>query len=616
MGGLLGGGGRSLQSALDTDAPRAAAETAVASSIFVIIMRVSLSGIKGSPTRGARLAQLGKAPGRFPRAAGLFNARHHLGLRASGALRLAPGSCAERGDLRCYSAGNGLESVRVRFAPSPTGNLHVGGARTALYNYLYAQQKAKSGSSAFVLRVEDTDKARSTRESEEAVLRDLTWLGLNWDEGPLRQSERGDLYKQRAQELLDKGLAYKCFCTDEEITAMKEKAAEEGKPPVYSGRWASASEGEVEEMIQRGEPYAVRFRVPQDELVTIQDAIRGEVTWNTNTLGDFIIMRSDGSPVYNFCVAVDDADMSITEVVRAEEHLPNTLRQVLIYNALGIEPPKFAHCSLILAPDRSKLSKRHGATSVGEFKEEGYLSEALMNYLALLGWNDGTEQEIFSKDELIDKFSLERITKSAAVFDKQKLNWMNSQYIRQMEPAELERRLTDLWVEKGVLVPAEAQGEATGAIMKKVVEIFQEALITLNQSVDELETLLHFPLEETLASSKAKKCIEGGFFDVAKYVVDSYFESGELKELVETEPENFKAYIKKVGKELGIKGKNLFLPVRICMTGCMQGPDVGDQVFLVKTAEACVTSDALVSFEERMEVLRQVVEKSRQVVNC
>ena len=333
-----------------------------------------------------------------------------------------------RGTMRCRSTESGQEGVRVRFAPSPTGNLHVGGARTALYNYLYAQQKkAEETGSAFVLRVEDTDKARSTKESEDAVLRDLTWLGLDWDEGPLRQSERGDLYQRRAKELLEKNLAYKCFCTDDEITEMKEKAAAEGLPPVYSGKWASATEAEVQAMVDAGEPYAVRFRVPQDELVTIHDAIRGQVTWNTNTLGDFIILRSDGTPVYNFCVAVDDADMRITEVVRAEEHLPNTLRQVLIYNALGLSAPKFAHCSLILAPDRSKLSKRHGATSVGEFKEEGYLSEALVNYLALLGWNDGTEQEFFSKDELVSKFSLERINPSAAVFDKKKLNFFNAQ---------------------------------------------------------------------------------------------------------------------------------------------------------------------------------------------
>jgi glutamyl-tRNA synthetase len=518
-----------------------------------------------------------------------------------------------RGIVRCYgaaaAAAGDKETVRVRFAPSPTGNLHVGGARTALYNYLFAQQLlAKGQSSSFVLRVEDTDRARSTKESEDAVLRDMKWLGLDWNEGPFRQSERGDLYKRKAEELLGKDLAYKCFCTNEEITEMKEKAAAEGKPPVYSGKWAKATNEEVEAELAKGTPYAVRFRVPQDELVTIQDSVRGEVTWNTNTLGDFIIMRSEGTPVYNFCVAVDDADMGITQVVRAEEHLPNTLRQVLIYNALGLEPPNFAHCSLILAPDRSKLSKRHGATSVGEFQEEGYLPEALMNYLALLGWNDGTEQEMFSKEELIDKFSLERITKSAAIFDKQKLNWMNSQYIRQMDTDVLVKMLVDLWSEKNIL-----KSDATEAkeLVGKVVEVSRESLITLNQSIDEFSTLMAYPLAETLENKKAQKCIKGGMFDVAQYILDSYFVSGDFKELLESKPEAFKDWMKAAGKEMGKKGKDLFLPMRICMTGCMQGPDVGDQVYLVKKAEGVVNASELgnfVSFEERMNMLKKAVE--------
>lgn len=518
-----------------------------------------------------------------------------------------------RGVVRCYSGAGSeeRETVRVRFAPSPTGNLHVGGARTALYNYLFAQQLlAKGEKSSFVLRVEDTDRARSTKESEEAVLRDMKWLGLDWNEGPFRQSERGDLYKRKAEELLEKDLAYKCFCTNDEITEMKEKAAKEGKPPIYSGKWAKATKDDVEEELKKGTPYAVRFRVPQDELVTIQDSVRGEVTWNTNTLGDFIIMRSEGTPVYNFCVAVDDADMGITQVVRAEEHLPNTLRQVLIYNALGWKPPTFAHCSLILAPDRSKLSKRHGATSVGEFQEEGYLPEALMNYLALLGWNDGTEQEMFSKEELIEKFSLERITKSAAIFDKQKLNWMNSQYIRQMDTDILVKMLVDLWAEKNLL-KSQAGEEETSALVGKVVEVSREALITLNQSIDEFSALMTYPLSETLGNKKAQKCIKGGLFDVAQYIVDSYFESGDFKELLENKPESFKDWMKAAGEEMGKKGKDLFLPMRICMTGCMQGPDVGDQVYLVKKAEGVINAgeiEGFASFEERMNILKKAVE--------
>jgi len=291
--------------------------------------------------------------------------------------------------------------------------------------------------------------------------------------------------------------------------------------------------------------------------------------------------------------------------VRAEEHLPNTLRQVLIYNALGLSAPKFAHCSLILAPDRSKLSKRHGATSVGEFKEEGYLSEALVNYLALLGWNDGTEQEFFSKDELVSKFSLERINPSAAVFDKKKLNFFNAQYIKNLEKEDLAARLREVWLKKGFL-KEEAEG---GALVAKAVDVFQENLVTLNQSIEEMESVLTYPLEETLKQKKAQKVIEGGFYDVAKYVVEAYFGSGDLKTLVESEPDALKSFIKTLGKDLGVKGKNLFLPVRICLTGKMQGPDVGDQVILLMASDA-INSAGTVSFEDRMKALKQAVENA------
>ncbi|MED6179488.1 hypothetical protein PIB30_001251, partial [Stylosanthes scabra] len=283
-------------------------------------------------------------------------------------------------------------TVRVRFAPSPTGNLHVGGARTALFNYLFARSKGGS----FVLRIEDTDLERSTKESEETLLRDLSWLGLEWDEGPgvggdygpYRQSERNSLYKQYAEKLRESGQVYRCFCSNEELEKMKEDAKLKQLPPVYTGKWANATNGEIEEELAKGTPYTYRFRVPKGNL-KINDIIRGEVSWNLDTLGDFVIMRSNGQPVYNFCVTVDDATMAISHVIRAEEHLPNTLRQALIYKALGFPMPNFAHVSLILAPDRSKLSKRHGATSVGQFREMGYLPEAMVNYLALLGWGDG-----------------------------------------------------------------------------------------------------------------------------------------------------------------------------------------------------------------------------------
>ncbi|HLJ74887.1 MAG TPA: glutamate--tRNA ligase [Thermoanaerobaculia bacterium] len=266
-------------------------------------------------------------------------------------------------------------SVRVRFAPSPTGHLHVGGARTAIFNWLFARHH----NGVLVLRIEDTDVARSTRESEQMVLDDLRWLGLQWDEGPFRQSERSSLYHAAAKQLIEKGIAYRCYCTEEELEAKRKQAENQGRPPHYDLTcWYNRRD-------IPGVASAIRFHVPDDGDVTIHDLIRGDVSWKKESLGDFILVRTDGLPTYNFAVVVDDHDMRITHVVRAQEHLTNTHRQVLIYRALGWDVPQFAHVSLILAPDRTKLSKRHGATSVAQFKESGYLPDAMVNYLALSG---------------------------------------------------------------------------------------------------------------------------------------------------------------------------------------------------------------------------------------
>lgn len=302
-----------------------------------------------------------------------------------------------------------------RFAPSPTGSLHVGGARTALYNWLVAKkgqlEQSTSSEAAFVLRVEDTDVARSTRTSEESVLADLSWLGLTWDEGPdmplakygpYRQSERTYIYKQIASRLIMEGKAYPCFCTTEELEVMKSELEAKGLPPRYDGTWRDANPEVVDSKLADNIPYTVRFKVPPGARVVIEDAVRGTVSWDADaTVGDFILLRSSGIPVYNFCVAVDDAAMGITTVIRAEEHLTNTLRQGLILDALCVPRPRYAHCSLILGDDRQKLSKRHGATSCNQFRLDGFLPDAMINYLALLGWNDGTDNEIYTRDELI-----------------------------------------------------------------------------------------------------------------------------------------------------------------------------------------------------------------------
>lgn len=290
---------------------------------------------------------------------------------------------------RLYMNSETMAPVRVRFAPSPTGSLHVGGARTALFNWLLARKT----NGKFIIRVEDTDQARSTIESENSILNDLKWMNMDWDEGPTiggefgpyRQSERKELYLEKANKLLELGVAYRCFCSAEELDAKREAAEAKGEDPKYDGAWRDRDPADIQEQLDLGTPFTVRFKVPPKKIVSIDDKVRGRVTWDAEaTLGDFIILRSNGMPVYNFCVSVDDANMQITHVVRAEEHLTNTLRQMLILEALDYTPPTYAHCSLILGSDRSKLSKRHGATSVQQFSEQGLIPDAMMNYLANL----------------------------------------------------------------------------------------------------------------------------------------------------------------------------------------------------------------------------------------
>eukprot|EP00884_Botryococcus_braunii_P019045 jgi/Botrbrau1/5824/Bobra.0366s0009.1 len=493
--------------------------------------------------------------------------------------------------------------TRVRFAPSPTGNLHVGGARTALFNWLYA----KKVGGKFILRIEDTDTARSTRESEAAVLRDLTWLGIEWDEGPekegpygpYRQSERTAIYKQYVDQLVEKGLAYPCFCTDDEITAMKEEAERRGIPPIYRGKWAKASPQEVEEEMKKGTPYCYRFRVPLDRDVVVRDVVRGEVRFNTAAVGDFVILRSNGLPVYNFCVAIDDALMRVTHVLRAEEHLPNTLRQVLIYEAIGASAPVFGHMSLILAPDKSKLSKRHGATSVGEFREQGFLPQAMINYLSLLGWNDGTEKEIYQVEELQEAFNLDRITKSPAVFDKTKLGWMNGQHVRSLPEDQLLPLLTSAWQNSGLLAKPDSP------FVRAALHVCQHSLELVTDADRDLRAVLSYPLQETLASDKAADVLADNFEQIATAVLQAY-DSGELGKAASEGNDAFKAWAKALGKEQSRKGKRLFMPLRIALTGSMQGPEVGEVLHLLSLEDADVADvAAYVQLSSRMDLLRQ-----------
>lgn len=490
----------------------------------------------------------------------------------------------------------------MRFAPSPTGNLHVGGARTALFNWLYARQLGGK----FIIRVEDTDLERSTRASEEAMIRDLKWLGLDWDEGPdvggphspYRQSERTHIYLAAAQKLVAEGKAYPCFCTEEELEAMKSAAEAAKLPPKYTGKWAHASQAEVDAALASGMKPVYRFRVPESGRVTIDDLVRGEVSWATDAVGDFVLVRSNGLPVYNFCVAVDDAEMRITHVLRAEEHLPNTLRQVLVYQALGYPQPRFGHVSLILAPDRSKLSKRHGATSVGEFREQGYLPEAMLNFLALLGWNEGTTQEIYSPAQLTAAFSLDRITKSAAVFDKVKLGWVNGQHLRALPPAETARLLGAALAEAKLVSSPDSQlAQRAVALVSPSCELVADAPVQLREVLG-----YHLGAAEGQEAAAPYLAAGGGFREVGAAVLAEW-QSGALAKAVAAGGEGWKAWVKALGVATGKKGKGLFMPLRLALTGNLHGPDVGDMLAVLALAEA-EGAPELTPLASRMETLQ------------
>lgn len=352
--------------------------------------------------------------------------------------------------------------IRVRYAPSPTGSLHVGGVRTALFNWLFARKN----NGTFVLRIEDTDLERSTEESVEQLKRSLRWIGLEWDEGPevggphgpYRQTERFDLYREAAKKLLDSGAAYRDFATAEELAEFRERARAEKRQPIYTGGpYREMDPEETRRKAEDGEPYTVRFKTPREGQTVVEDMIRGPVTFENANLEDFVIMKSTDTPTYNFAAAVDDAEMKISHVIRGDDHLSNTPRQILIHHALGNELPAFAHVPQVLGPDKKKLSKRHGAASVEDFAAQGYLPEALFNYLALLGAGYAADEEIFSPDELAERFRIDRVSGNPAVFDEKKLTAINAVYLRRQSPEELALIAAPMLAESGVASPEELQ---------------------------------------------------------------------------------------------------------------------------------------------------------------
>jgi len=376
-----------------------------------------------------------------------------------------------------------MNKIRVRFAPSPTGTLHIGGARTALFNWLFARKYQGK----FILRLEDTDTGRSSEESALGIVEGLRWLGLDWDEGPdltgdygpYRQSERLDIYKGYLNELLNSGKAYYCFCTTEELQAQREKARESKADYKYPGHCRNIGQDEAEKRIANGESAVIRFKTLQSGISTVHDLIRGDVEFDNSLFDDFIIAKSDGWPTYNFAVVVDDHEMQISHVIRAEEHLSNTPKQMMVYQALGWDTPHFAHVSMILAPDRSKLSKRHGATSVQEFRDQGYLPEALINYLALLGWSSGEDRDYWQLDELIEKFDISGVSRSPAVYDTEKLTWMNGHYLSESHPERIAALLENDAKMRGYL------SDSNNEHFIRVISLVKSRVKTVSEILDE-----------------------------------------------------------------------------------------------------------------------------------
>jgi nondiscriminating glutamyl-tRNA synthetase len=462
--------------------------------------------------------------------------------------------------------------MRVRFAPSPTGHLHVGNARTALFNWLLARH----AHGTLILRIEDTDRERSTGESERAIIEDLRWLGLHWDEGvdaggaagPYRQSERLPLYAEHARRLLDLGCAYHCFCRAEALEAARQSLLARGLPPKYPGTCRTIPAQDAAARVAGGERAVIRLRVPADRDVTFHDVVRGAVTFHTEVIGDPVLVRSDGMPAYNFAVVIDDALMQVTHVVRGEDHISNTPRQILLYEACGWQPPAFAHLSLVMGPDHTPLSKRHGATSVAEFRAKGYLPEALVNYLALIGWSPGDGEELLPLDELARRFELSRVAHSAGVFDEDKLAWANRHYLKSA-PAERLVELTLPFLRARALI-AETVTDAAREWLQSIVPALAQSVDRLSQVPDRLHTVLAFDADATLARADVRREFDQ---EAARAVVAALAEDLAREPRLATR-EQFRAAAMRVRDATGQKGKALFHPIRVALTGDTEGPEL------------------------------------------
>ena len=458
--------------------------------------------------------------------------------------------------------------IRVRFAPSPTGHLHIGNARTVLFNWLFA----RSNKGKFLLRVEDTDVARSKEAYFEKMLQDLSWLGLDWDEGPdkpgpfgpYRQSERREFYKKFAEKLIKEGKAYPCFCSDEELKKRRAEALKKGLAPRYDNRCRKLTATQCDDLRKKGVKPALRFKVSEKTLV-INDIIRGEVEFDTALIGDFVIMKSAGTPSFNFAVVCDDYSMEISHVIRGEDHLPNTPKHVLVFEALGAKVPEFAHISLTMGPGGTRLSKRADAASIARYKELGYLPEALVNYIALLGWAPENDKEVVSREEMIKEFKLKKLSKSSESFDPDKLDWMNSIYIRNADLDKITHMCIPYLVDKKFVTKDSI--DMRFAEIKKIVSVVRGHLACVSQITDYTKTFFTETIE--IKDKKLKTLIAS---KESKIVLNSFLKNIDpIKELKE---EDFAGLIKNIVKDTSVKGKNLYMPLRAAITGEVHGPEL------------------------------------------
>lgn len=453
-------------------------------------------------------------------------------------------------------------TVRTRFAPSPTGFLHIGGARTALFSWAFAKRHAGT----FILRIEDTDVARSTPEAVQAILDGMQWLGLHYDEGPFYQMQRMDRYQEVIQKMLQDGSAYYCYCSKEDLDALRESQMQQGLKPRYDGRWRPEPNKILPPAPQKISP-VVRFKNPKEGHVVWSDLVKGEISIANQELDDLIIARADGTPTYNFCVVVDDWDMGITQVIRGDDHVNNTPRQINMLKALGATVPQYAHLSMILGDDGHKLSKRHGAVSVMQYDEDGYLPEAVLNYLARLGWSHG-DDEIFSMQQFCEWFDLDHITPSAAQFNTEKLNWLNAHYIKQISAEALVKDITKRLAKLNVIV-------STKPGLVGVIDLYKERVNTLNELAVSIAYFYRKPIIDKVAAEK----------HLTAEIKPVITKLAELLSRVDWQPEAIHHAINEVVAEFQLKFPKVAMPLRVLLTGIAQSPSIDQVMALLEREE-------------------------------